>query len=1273
MERKRRRVWTFVISAGALLVLAAALASGLFQLAVLAVPGYRADVERYVKEVTGRPVRIGALGLTWRYYYPALELQQVALLDADGAVRLEAEQVRLGFALTRLIRGELVPSRLELHGLVLDARLDREGRLEITGLEPPAGAGEFESREALRRLEVFSQMRLERCRLNLSDERRGEIGSFGVVQAELERGLLGVTLEAELSLPAAFGESALLDASISGDWLDPATWSGSWGLMLKGIAAGSWLTPYLARGAQIELSDAEALLRGKLEDGHTTTASLWLRSGPVSARRAQHVAALESLEARLQLEFGGGGWTAKLKQFELNSENGAWPSAQAQLQYSSGEQPVLEGQLEFLRLADLAPWLQMVREPGALIALDQLSGELHEVQFKTQGADPDDLRYSLRARFEGLALPAVDRVAGFAGARGELAVDESGGRAIFSEAPLILELPGKLISPTVPFEALEGEIEWRRQSDGWKLNAPRFRWRLLSTRGNGRLDLLLPDDAQRSPEINLNLQFSADDVIAAKPLMPKRWGPGLINWLDRSIVSGRAGRGELTIAGRLVDFPFEGKPGVFNLDIEAQDILLAYQPDWPPVEQLSAQLSFRGNSLTISGASGSIGGNTIKTAAARFPDFSTTELIIDGRVEGETARFYDFLIRSPLRKTLAGLLRSTTARGPAAVDVHLVIPLKSASGTQVRGLVSLNGVELHHASLPEPVKNIQGQLSFGGKGVASERLSGSLFGQTLVATLTPKADGSSLLNTGFRFAPGAASQSLSRFVPDWLLQKLNGTSDWRAELVIAGEGDRPVKLSSDLTGMEIRLPPPLGKTVEQAVPLVLTVGDSPQAPLRITADYQDRFGADLHFERRGGDTKLTAGALRVGAGPLIPVPPAGVILGGALPELDLRQWADELRGSGLEQQAPLIRRAELNIGRALWGVYSLSGTRYQWQPQARSGGWLLSLTGAGAGELRWNPQNRGLLTARLDQLVLNYADEPESAPVQPQEPVDPNTLPRFDLDVRRLSLNQTDFGGVTLVSARTEHGQKIQNLKMAGGLVTLDGAGEWWLRRGQSSATLGFDFASGDIGALLRALGYAPTLEAKSAAAKGALHWRAAGGGIEWQQAQGAVNLSFVDGQLRAVKPGVGRVLGLFNFYALPRRLTLNFKDVLGRGLGFDRIQGDFVLEDGNARTENLQIAGPSLRMDVRGRIGLAARDYDQSVTVYPDMSAGVTLGAVLLGGPVAGALALIAQELLNKPLDQVTRLSYRVTGSWDDPQVERAAEDAPASERPSGPPSQHP
>ena len=40
--------------------------------------------------------------------------------------------------------------------------------------------------------------------------------------------------------------------------------------------------------------------------------------------------------------------------------------------------------------------------------------------------------------------------------------------------------------------------------------------------------------------------------------------------------------------------------------------------------------------------------------------------------------------------------------------------------------------------------------------------------------------------------------------------------------------------------------------------------------------------------------------------------------------------------------------------------------------------------------------------------------------------------------------------------------------------------------------------------------------------------------------------------------------------------------------------------------------------------------------------------------GAAVGAGTLLAQKLLNNPLDQMFSYDYRVTGSWSDPQVER-------------------
>src|SRR3546814_11839890 len=101
--------------------------------------------------------------------------------------------------------------------------------------------------------------------------------------------------------------------------------------------------------------------------------------------------------------------------------------------------------------------------------------------------------------------------------------------------------------------------------------------------------------------------------------------------------------------------------------------------------------------------------------------------------------------------------------------------------------------------------------------------------------------------------------------------------------------------------------------------------------------------------------------------------------------------------------------------------------------------------------------------------------------------------------------------------------------------------------------------------------------------------------------------------------------------------------------LGFDNINGHFDLGGGAATTDDLKIKGPSVKIDMGGRIGLVARDYDLRVAVYPaGLSSGVTLGAALLGGPAVGALVLLAQEVLDKTLDSVTPLTYLVYGGWD-------------------------
>ncbi len=312
------------------------------------------------------------------------------------------------------------------------------------------------------------------------------------------------------------------------------------------------------------------------------------------------------------------------------------------------------------------------------------------------------------------------------------------------------------------------------------------------------------------------------------------------------------------------------------------------------------------------------------------------------------------------------------------------------------------------------------------------------------------------------------------------------------------------------------------------------------------------------------------------------------------------------------------------------------------------------------GTVKWQRSARGRLQlgGDFDYLSLNVpaADKTneEADTEQPgaTEPVDPAQLPILNLIVRNFRLGGERLGVFKLDTQAIDSGLRIALLEIGGRKIEVRAGGEWVRQQGMSSARLVMNINGKDIVGLLNATGYAPSITAEQADVFMELDCAPDAAGLEVARLNGKMSFDLVDGSLLEVKPGAGRVLSLLSFYSLPRRLSLDFSDVLGKGTAFDKLTGDFAIVDGNATTENLEVKMPSARIEVRGRVGLAAQDYDQTVTINPEISSGVALAGAVLGGPVLGIGLWIAQEFLDKPFDQVAQIRYRLTGSWDDPQV---------------------
>jgi uncharacterized protein YhdP len=281
-----------------------------------------------------------------------------------------------------------------------------------------------------------------------------------------------------------------------------------------------------------------------------------------------------------------------------------------------------------------------------------------------------------------------------------------------------------------------------------------------------------------------------------------------------------------------------------------------------------------------------------------------------------------------------------------------------------------------------------------------------------------------------------------------------------------------------------------------------------------------------------------------------------------------------------------------------------------------------------------------------------------SAPAQPgkatERESDPRELPSIAADVGDFAWQDRRFGRLVAQVDRVPQGLRLARLATEAKSFKLSGTGSWLAEGDGSRTRLALEFSSTNLATTARELGYRDVVDAKRAHATASLAW--SGGPAEDVIARmdGSVRLELDDGQLRGVEPGAGRVLGLMSVLELPRRLTLDFRDVTQEGLAFHKVRGDFDVRAGNAYTQNLLLKGPAVDVGVVGRTGLAAQDYDQTVVVSGNTSGPITVAGALAGGPVGAAGALLISQIFKGQLQGLTRMYYRVTGPWSDPKVER-------------------
>lgn len=1244
------------------------LAAGLFLCAVLltvarvwapSLGAYRQDIETAASAALQRPVSIGHVVATWHGLHPVFRLRNIVIAGTQPMQSLGVREIQVSIDVVHLLRTrELRLAGIDIIGASLTLARDPDGRVVLEEFAGREGADpQFVALAAMSRLSIHD------AEVTISDIPRGAGAQhFTAVNLTLTNEGNNHYLAGHALLPGQLGDRIEIVAHLRGAIASPADWRGRAYFKGQSLALSSLLAPALEQSHSVQ-GVADLRLWAELAASRITAVSGELE---IDALRLSYAAAGHQSEFtadNLQALFGwrqsGAGWRAVLQRLQVTRTGRAWNTGHLLLAGTrlpdAMQLQVAAARVDLDEVAGLLPVLPAMeaRLRDALVGM-QPTGLIEDLSCALTRTDSGFTLDRISARFAGLGMLQYGAMPYLAGLDGTVNGDAQGGMLQLGSDRLVLH-DERLFRSALHFDLAGGAVSWRLQDDALQISSDSLVLGNPQLALEARLRLDVPRDGgplTTDTEISVR-EF---DIAHSADYLPARVMPATsVAWLDRALAGGTVRDGSVHIQGRLDQLPYDHGEGRLEVRLPVHDATLDFNEFWSPITQLEAQVDFIGRRMDIESRQGFIRTAALQQVHAQIADLGRPRLTISGTVRGALPVMLAELGSSPLGTTYGGFVDHVSATGQADLALDIVIPLvKDGGAITVAGRIGLGDNSLRVAGTDILLEHIRGQLAFDEHGIRGDGLQTELSGTAATARVwTERNKPVTHISLDGRLA------LLDRVLPAAapLRAAFSGTPDWHVELTTRGKParDKSVELglsiSSTLQGLAIDLPAPFGKPAATARPLSIDVAALTRSERYVQARYDDAVQAVLVLS--GGEQGLALQRGNIALGGESPVPPQipQMLVSGKLERFRLADWQRYLADGDGGNGPPL--RVSLRIAALEVFGYRLHDAGID---MVESGdGWVLKAIGPSAeGEVRLARHAGAIDEIAMD--MQHLALQPETAGGKPAPAPQPASFPLLQINTRQLRYDNVDFGTLELQTSRGSGGDyRIERLALASRLLSLQLHGDWRRLGNEQRSHAEIEVTDGNVGALLDALGYQKLMKDGRPSAHFEASWRGAPWDVKTEIISGRFDAVIKNGQLLEVEPGAtGRALGLLSLTRLPRRLTLDFNDLFGAGFSFDRIAGDFVLDNGNAYTENMVIDGSAAKIEISGRVGLAAQDYDELVTVTPYLSSSLPLAGALAGGPAVGAAVIVAEKLLEGKLrlNELARKQYEVTGSWSDPLV---------------------
>ena len=877
-----------------------------------------------------------------------------------------------------------------------------------------------------------------------------------------------------------------------------------------------------------------------------------------------------------------------------------------------------------------------------------------------------------------------------------------------NKRPTVIDFGGHFEAP-LTFDQLHAKINWQRTVNAdntvaTNLNIVNADFENADVAG--RVSGTWQNDKLGPGIANITGTLSRADTTSVHRYLPVATSVHTRSWLRQAVLGGAAQDATFSVQGALWHFPFHNdEHGVFALDARVTGGILDYADNWQRAENIDAKLSFRGTKIEAKVASATISGVPITATEVRIADVTSASPLLEirGTVGGTLDGLLRWAANSPVNSWLDGFLQGAKASGPGRLALTLSIPLEAPDRTQMTGELTFSGNNIELGGEIPALDNVNGRLRFSerdvrGTDIAAEALGGPL--KLSIAT----ADG--------RVKTQASGTAMLERVRERyaypLLDQLSGAAQWQLETSnparsTAAAAATTAAATGATTAAVLAAPTAAtsapesnllitATTVQARWPLdaMFQVGTSPRdssAPIKATiARTQLERGRDmieldlpgqLHsiLERSASNAtgvrtveraKLDLGAQKTA------LPTRGYSLRGDVVKLDADaaiavlspvSSSGQRAVGGLTSESSSADFVNINVRATEAVVFGQRFNDVTLRAQPTGQRWRLALrskeaTGAISLDTDVKTGAVDAVSVRLQRLSL-----PASVPVTGAQTrgTDENVRwPKLDLTAESFLSEGRDLGKLEMRAQPGVDEWRIEQVKLSSADGSIDAKGSWQPRfAGPTVGKTSFDVALkwNDAGKFMTRFGLPKGVERGGGSLVGTLSWAGSPAQFAYAKLAGRFMLETESGRFTQMEPGIAKLLGVLSLQSIPRRLTLNFDDLFGKGFAFDDVKADVTIFDGIAKTDGFQINGPSSRVQIRGTADLNQETQDLHVRVFPSLSTATAIGIGLVtANPAIGAAVLLGQKLAKDPIERFLMQEFDIKGSWSSPDVRPVA-----------------